>query len=280
MRIARDEHEFSGQFNIAQEESLNAFCDDTMYLERYIQDPRHVEVQIMADKYGNVVHFGERDCSIQRRHQKMIEESPCPALSSEMRREMADTAVCAAKAVGYENAGTIEFLLDKSGEFFFMEMNTRIQVEHPVSEMVSGVDLIREQIRVAQGMKLSVEQTDISLRGHAIECRINAEDPVHNFMPCPGIIQSLHLPGGNGVRLDSAVYEGYCIPPYYDSMIAKIIVYDRDRESAVKKMISTLEELKIGGIQTNLDFQYDILNHPDFQEGKFTTDFISSHYGM
>ena len=182
--------------------------------------------------------------------------------------------------MGYENAGTIEFLLDKSGEFFFMEMNTRIQVEHPVSEMVSGFDLIREQIRVAQGMRLSVEQADISLRGHAIECRINAEDPVHNFMPCPGTIENLHLPGGNGVRMDSAVYKGYSIPPFYDSMIAKIIVHDRDRESAVKKMISTLEELKIDGIQTNLDFQYDILNHPDFQNGKFTTDFISSHYGM
>lgn len=280
MRIARDEEEFSPQFHIAQEESLNAFGDDTMYLERYIQDPRHVEVQIMADQYGNVVHLGERDCSIQRRHQKMIEESPCPALSLEMRKVMSDTAVCAAKAVGYENAGTIEFLLDKSGEFFFMEMNTRIQVEHPVSEMVSGFDLIREQIRVAQGMRLSVEQADISLRGHAIECRINAEDPVHNFMPCPGTIENLHLPGGNGVRMDSAVYKGYSIPPFYDSMIAKIIVHDRDRESAVKKMISTLEELKIDGIQTNLDFQYDILNHPDFQNGKFTTDFISSHYGM
>lgn len=280
MRIVKDEEEFAAQFHIAQEESLNAFGDDTMYLERYIQDPRHVEVQIMADKYGNVVHLGERDCSIQRRHQKMIEESPCIALTSKLRDEMAKTAVKAAKAVGYENAGTIEFLLDKSGEFYFMEMNTRIQVEHPVSEMVSGFDLIREQISVADGQTLSVKQEDIVLRGHAIECRINAEDPAHNFMPCPGTIQNLHLPGGNGVRMDTAVYSGYSIPPFYDSMIAKVIVYDRDRESAIKKMISTLEELKIDGVQTNLDFQYDILNHPDFRNGTFTTDFITSYYGM
>ena len=226
-----------------------------MYLERFVECPRHVEVQIMADKYGHVVHLGERDCSIQRRHQKMIEESPCTALSKELREKMGGTAVRAAKAVGYENAGTIEFLLDKSGEFYFMEMNTRIQVEHPVSEFVSGVDLIKEQIRVAAGEPLSVEQKDIVLRGHAIECRINAEDPEHHFLPCPGTISRLHLPGGNGVRMDTAMYTGYKIPPNYDSMIVKIIVYDRDRQSAIKKMISTLGEVVVEGVKTNIDFQ-------------------------
>ena len=208
----------------------------------------------------------------------MIEESPCMALSDKLRKKMGATAVRAAKAVGYENAGTIEFLLDKSGEFYFMEMNTRIQVEHPVSEFVSGVDLVKEQIRVAAGEHLSVQQKDIQLRGHAIECRINAEDPEHNFMPCPGTITGLHLPGGNGVRMDTAVYAGYTIPPYYDSMIVKVIVYDRDRESAIKKMISTLGEVVIEGVKTNIDFQYELLNQPDFQSGKITTDFIPQHY--
>lgn len=278
MRIARNEKELTSHFITAQQESIHAFGDDTMYIEKYVECPRHVEVQIIADKFGNVVHLGERDCSIQRRHQKMIEESPCTALSDKLRKKMGATAVRAAKAVGYENAGTIEFLLDKSGEFYFMEMNTRIQVEHPVSEFVSGVDLVKEQIRVAAGERLSVQQKDIELKGHAIECRINAEDPDHNFMPCPGTIASLHLPGGNGVRMDTAVYAGYTIPPYYDSMIVKVIVYDRDRESAIRKMISTLGEVVIEGVKTNIDFQYDLLNQPDFQSGNITTDFIPQHY--
>ena len=278
MRIARNEKELTSHFITAQQESIHAFGDDTMYIEKYVECPRHVEVQIIADKFGNVVHLGERDCSIQRRHQKMIEESPCTALSDKLRKKMGATAVRAAKAVGYENAGTIEFLLDKSGEFYFMEMNTRIQVEHPVSEFVSGVDLVKEQIRVAAGERLSVQQKDIELKGHAIECRINAEDPDHNFMPCPGTITSLHLPGGNGVRMDTAVYTGYTIPPYYDSMIVKVIVYDRDRESAIRKMISTLGEVVIEGVKTNIDFQYDLLNQPDFQSGNITTDFIPQHY--
>lgn len=278
MRIAQNPEEFADHFRTAQQESVNAFGDNTMYLERYVAAPRHVEVQIVADKFGNVVHLGERDCSIQRRHQKMIEESPCIALSDELRKKMGETAVRAAKAVGYENAGTIEFLLDKSGEFFFMEMNTRIQVEHPVSEFVSGVDLIKEQIRVAAGLPLSVAQEDIVLRGHAIECRINAEDPARHFLPCPGTIENLHLPGGNGVRMDTAVYSGYTIPPNYDSMIVKVIVYDRDRESAIQKMISTLGELVIDGIKTNLDFQYELLHNPDFQAGNITTGFIPEHY--
>ena len=278
MRIARNEKELTSHFITAQQESIHAFGDDTMYIEKYVECPRHVEVQIIADKFGNAVHLGERDCSIQRRHQKMIEESPCTALSDKLRKKMGAVAIRAAKAVGYENAGTIEFLLDKSGEFYFMEMNTRIQVEHPVSEFVSGVDLVKEQIRVAAGEPLSVQQKDIELRGHAIECRINAEDPERNFMPCPGTITNLHLPGGNGVRMDTAVYTGYTIPPYYDSMIVKVIVYDRDRESAIRKMISTLGEVVIEGVKTNIDFQYDLLNQPDFQSGNITTDFIPQHY--
>ena len=279
MRIAESEAEFLEHFQMAQQESVNAFGDNTMYLERYVRKPRHVEVQIMADKFGNVVHLGERDCSIQRRHQKMIEESPCVALTEELRQKMGQTAVRAAKAVGYENAGTIEFLLDESGEFFFMEMNTRIQVEHPVSELVSGVDLVKEQIQVAAGLPLSVSQSQIELRGHAIECRINAEDPGRNFMPCPGTIEYLHLPGGNGVRMDTAVYNGYHIPPNYDSMIVKVIVHDKDRPSAIRKMQSVLGELVIDGLKTNIDFQYEILSEPDFQAGKITTDFIPEHFG-
>ena len=279
MRIAESEAEFLEHFQMAQQESVNAFGDNTMYLERYVRKPRHVEVQIMADKFGNVVHLGERDCSIQRRHQKMIEESPCVALTEELRQKMGQTAVQAAKAVGYENAGTIEFLLDESGEFFFMEMNTRIQVEHPVSELVSGVDLVKEQIQVAAGLPLSVSQSQIELRGHAIECRINAEDPGRNFMPCPGTIEYLHLPGGNGVRMDTAVYNGYHIPPNYDSMIVKVIVHDKDRPSAIRKMQSVLGELVIDGLKTNIDFQYEILSEPDFQAGKITTDFIPEHFG-
>lgn len=278
MRVSESEEDFIDNFNMAQSESVNAFADDTMYLERYVQRPRHVEVQIMADKFGNVIHLGERDCSIQRRHQKMIEESPCCAISEELRQKMGETAVRAAKAVGYENAGTIEFLLDKSGEFFFMEMNTRIQVEHPVTEWVSGVDLIKEQIRVAAGMPLSVTQDEIQITGHAIECRINAEDAERHFMPCPGTIENIHIPGGNGVRVDTAVYNGYTIPPYYDSMIMKIIVHDRDRKSAIDKMISTLGELVIEGVKTNIDFQYELLNNEDFQSGDITTHFIPEHY--
>lgn len=280
MRIARSREEFAVSFQAAQQESIRAFADDSMYLERYVQNPRHVEVQIMADKYGQVIQLGERDCSIQRRHQKMIEESPSPALTDEIRKKIRSTAVQAAKVVNYESAGTIEFLLDDSGEFFFMEMNTRIQVEHPVSELISGADLIREQIMVAAGEALSVAQEDILFRGHAIECRINAEDPIRGFLPCPGTITHLHLPGGNGVRIDTAIYEGYQIPPNYDSMLVKVITYDRDRKTAIRKMIRALDEMEIEGVETNLEFQYDILHQKDFQEGNFTTDFISIHYEL
>ena len=278
MRVARNEQEFAKLFETAQQESVHSFSDNTMYLERFVENPRHVEVQILADKYGNVIHLGERDCSVQRRHQKMIEESPCIAIADKLRKRMGETAVRAAKAAGYESAGTIEFLLDQSGEFYFMEMNTRIQVEHPVTEFVSGVDLIKEQIRIAAGEPLSVQQKDIEIRGHAMECRINAEDPERHFMPCPGRITDLHLPGGNGIRVDTAVYNDYAIPPYYDSMIAKIIVYDKDRRSAIRKMISALGEVAIEGVKTNVDFLYELLNQPDFQEGNITTDFIPQHY--
>ena len=278
MRISESRDDFEENFSTAQRESVNAFADNTMYLERYVGRPRHIEVQIIGDRFGQVVQLGERDCSIQRRHQKMIEESPSCAITEKLRREMGETAVRAAKAVGYESAGTIEFLLDKNGEFFFMEMNTRIQVEHPVTEFVSGVDLVKEQIRVAAGLPLSVKQEDICMSGHAIECRINAENPAKNFMPCPGVIENLQVPGGNGVRIDTAVYNGYQIPPNYDSMIMKVIVHDKDRAGAIAKMRSTLGEVIIEGVQTNLDFQYDILNQKDFLDGNVTTHFVEEHY--
>lgn len=280
MRAAFTEEEFDNAFQTAQTEAKKAFGDDTMYIEHFVEHPRHIEFQILADSKGNVIHLGERDCSIQRNHQKVIEEAPCRAISDKLRKKMGEAAVKAAKAAHYVNAGTIEFLLEKNEQFYFMEMNTRIQVEHPVSELVSGVDLIREQIHVAAGLPLSVKQEDILFRGHALECRINAEDPIHNFMPCPGTVEKLYLPGGNGVRMDTAIYPGYTIPPYYDSMIVKIIAYDRDRMSAIRKMISVLGEFRIRGVTTNLDFLYDVLNHPDFQSGMFSTDFIERHYEL
>ena len=280
MRIAFGPNDFEENFQVAQLESVRGFGDNTMYIEKYVQEPRHIEFQIMADKFGNVVQFGERDCSIQRNHQKMIEESPSVALTPELRRRMGDAAVRAAKAVHYESAGTIEFLLDKEKNFYFMEMNTRIQVEHPVTEMVSGVDLMKEMIRVAAGEPLSVKQEDIHLQGHAMECRINAEDPAHHFRPCPGVIEEIHLPGGNGVRIDTAAYNGYEIPPFYDSMIAKVIVHGRTRQEAIDKMRSTLGELIIDGVTTNVDFQYEILDNEDFQAGEITTDFIPMHFNL
>ena len=280
MRIAENSEEFDVNFNTAQRESVNAFGDDTMYIEKYITSPRHIEFQIVADKHGNVVHLGERDCSVQRKHQKMIEESPSVAINEELRQKMGETAVRAAKAVGYESAGTIEFLLDKSGEFYFMEMNTRIQVEHPVTEMVTGLDLIKEQIRIAEGLELSVKQEDIKVNGHAIECRINAENPAKNFMPCPGKITNIHFPGGNGVRIDSAIYNGYKIPANYDSMICKIIVHDKDRTSAIYKMQSVLGELVIEGIDTNIDFQFDLIGNERFRSGDINTHFIHDEFGL
>ena len=278
MRISRSEEDFTEFFNAAQLESVKGFSDDTLYIEKYIEKPRHVEFQIMADKFGNVIHLGERDCSIQRRHQKVLEEAPCSVISPELRRQMGETAVRAAKSVGYENAGTIEFLLDKDKNFYFMEMNTRIQVEHPVTEMVSGLDLIKEQIRVAAGEPLSVTQDQVEIRGHAIECRINAENPQKHFMPCPGRIQTVHLPGGNGVRVDTHIYSDYKVPANYDSMLMKLIVYDKDREAAIAKMQSALGEVIIEGIETNINFQYEILENEAFRSGDTDTGFIEKYF--
>ncbi len=274
MRVSRSQDDFEFNFNMAQRESANAFGDDTMYIEKFIENPRHVEIQIMADSHGNVVALGERDCSIQRNHQKLIEESPSPAITEEIRRSMNHDAILAAKAVNYTNAGTIEFILDPKGTYYFMEMNTRIQVEHGVTEMVTGTDLIIEQIRVAMGESLSFTQEDVRQRGHAIECRINAEIPEKNFMPSPGVVKHLHLPAGNGVRVDTALYTGYKIPSEYDSMIAKVIVHAPNRDAALQKMRSALNEMVILGVETNLDFQYRILGNPEFCEGKADTGFI------
>ena len=278
MRISRSEEDFTEHFNAAQLESVKGFSDDTMYIEKYIEKPRHVEFQIMGDKFGHVVHLGERDCSIQRRHQKVMEESPCEVISPDLRKKMGEVAVKAAKAVNYENAGTIEFLLDKDKNFYFMEMNTRIQVEHPVTELVSGIDLIKEQIRVAAGEPLSVSQEDIQIKGHAIECRINAENPKKHFMPCPGRITNVHIPGGNGVRVDTHIYNDYKVPANYDSMLMKLIVYDKDRASAIAKMRSALGEVIIEGIETNIDFQYEILENEAFQKGDTDTGFIEKYF--
>ena len=274
MRVAESPEELAVSFQTAQKEAQMAFGNGTMYIEHFVQHPRHIEFQILADHYGNVIHLGERDCSIQRSHQKMIEESPSVALSPGLRAKMGETAVRAAKAAGYTNAGTIEFLLEKNGNFYFMEMNTRIQVEHPVTEWVTGIDLIKEQIRIASGRKLGLSQEDVKLTGHAIECRINAENPAKHFCPCPGTITGMHLPGGKGIRMDTAIYSGYTIPPYYDSMIAKLIVWAKNRPEAIRKMQSALGEVIIEGIDTNVDYQYEILQHPDFISGDIDVDFI------
>ncbi len=274
MRVARNEQEFTQAFRTAQTETKNAFGDERMYIERFIENPRHIEFQILADQQGNVIHLGERDCSIQRNHQKMIEESPSAALSQELRKRMGQTAVQAAKAANYQNAGTIEFLLEEDGSFYFMEMNTRIQVEHPVTECVTGIDLIKAQLEIASGLPLAYTQEEITLQGHAIECRINAENPKKNFRPSPGKITDVHFPGGKDIRVDSAIYHGYTIPPYYDSMIAKLIVWGETREDAIRKMQSALGELVIEGVDTNIDYQYEILHHPDYQKGQIHVGFI------
>ena len=276
MRIVKDRKGFEFLFNMAQRESVNAFGDDTMYIEKFIEDPRHIEIQIIGDNFGNVLALGERDCSVQRNHQKLVEESPSPAISEEIREALNKHAILAAKTVGYTNAGTIEFIMGSDGSYYFMEMNTRIQVEHGVTEMVTGTDLIIEQIRVAMNEKLSFTQDDIKINGHAIECRINAEIPEKNFMPSPGKITNMHLPAGNGVRVDTALYTGYTIPAEYDSMIAKIIVHANNREEALKKMRSALNETVILGIETNLDFQYQIMRNKIFSQGKATTSFIEN----
>ena len=275
MRVAKDKDSFEFQFNMAQRESANAFGDDTMYIEKYVENPRHVEIQIMADTHGNIVSLGERDCSVQRNHQKLVEEAPSPIVTPEIREGMSNAAILAAKAVNYVNAGTVEFIMDSKGNYYFMEMNTRIQVEHGVTEMVTGTDLVAEQIRIALGKKLSFSQKDIEIKGHSIECRINAEVPEKNFMPSPGTVKHMHLPAGNGVRVDTALYTGYRVPPDYDSMIAKVLVHAPNREMAIAKMRSALDEMMILGVDTNLDFQFQIMRHPIFCEGRADTTFVN-----
>jgi acetyl-CoA carboxylase biotin carboxylase subunit len=261
-------------FQTARQEAQAAFGNPDVYIEKYVEDPRHVEIQILADDFGTVMHLGERDCSVQRRHQKLIEESPSPALDDGLRRQMGEAAVALAKACGYVNAGTVEFLVDKHGKFYFMEMNTRVQVEHPVTEFVTGIDIVKEQLRIAAGEKLTVPTKELRLRGHAIECRINAEDPDKNFMPSPGKITHYHAPGGIGVRVDSHCYQEYTIPPFYDSMIAKLIVHGRDRDEAIARMLRALDEYVIEGVKTTIPFHKRVLANQQFQRGRVTTSFV------
>lgn len=274
MRAVFGASDFERAIISAKNEAKAAFGDDKVYMEKLIINPKHVEFQILADKYGNIIHLGERDCSVQRRNQKLMEESPCPIMSKELRAKMGNVAVKAAKAANYVNAGTIEFLLDCHNNFYFMEMNTRIQVEHPVTEMITGIDMIKEQIRIAYGEKLSYRQRDIEFRGHSIECRINAEDPKRGFLPCPGLVENVLFPGGLGVRVDSALYPGYMVPPCYDSMLAKIIVHGRNREEAISRMKRALAELVIDGIETNVDFQYELFERDEILSGYYHTGLI------
>ncbi|MEW9671876.1 acetyl-CoA carboxylase biotin carboxylase subunit [Ammoniphilus sp. 3BR4] len=277
MRVARDEEELVKSIRQAQKEAETAFGNSGVYLEKYLEEPRHVEIQIMADKHGNVAYLGERDCSIQRRHQKLVEEAPSPALDQELREQMGLAAIKAAQAVHYHGAGTVEFLLDKHGEFYFMEMNTRIQVEHPVTELITGIDLIKEQIAVAAGYPLSFSQEDVKINGWAIECRINAENPDRNFMPSPGRVEMYLPPGGFGVRIDSAVYPGYEISPFYDSMVAKVIVWGKDRQDAIQRMKRALGEFVIEGISTTIPFHQRLLEHEKFIDGDFNTKFLENY---
>ena len=280
IRLCNNEEELTNFYDIVKQEAKVSFNDDELYLEKCIVNPRHVEIQILADEYGNCIHLGERDCSLQRNNQKVLEESPSTVLDDTLRRKMGEAAIKAVKAAKYANAGTIEFLVDKDKNFYFMEMNTRIQVEHPVTEWVTGVDIVKEQLRIASGEKLGYTQKDIHFNGHSIECRINAENPYKNFRPSPGEIKELNLPGGNGVRIDTAVYTGYKIPPVYDSMIAKLIVHGKDRDEAIAKMKRALDECVIDGIDTNIDFLYKILENKNFQSGNFDTSFIKKEFDM
>ncbi len=269
--------ELETNYNIVKQEAKNAFNDSEIYIEKFIQNPRHVEIQILADEHGNVVHLGERDCTIQRNHQKIIEETPSTIIDDKLRSKMGNAAIKAAKAAGYTSCGTVEFLVDKDKNFYFMEMNTRIQVEHPITEMRTGIDLVKEQIRIAAGEELKFKQKEIEFKGHSMECRINAENPSKNFMPSPGKINEMNLPGGNGIRVDTAIYSGYTIPANYDSMIAKIIVFGTNRNEALSKMKRALEELVIDGVETNRDFLFDIIRNPDFIRGNFDTSFIEKN---
>ncbi len=274
MRIAHDAEQFPQLFGLAQNEALAAFNNGAVYVEKYIQHPRHVEIQVMGDSFQKIVHLGERDCSVQRRHQKLIEESPSPALTADLRDRMGRAAVALAANIGYIGAGTLEFLLDTDGQFYFMEMNTRIQVEHPVTEMVTSFDLVKEQIRVAAGERISFQGDGRRLRGHAIECRINAEDPYRNFQPCPGLILAYHPPGGPGVRVDTHVYAGYTVPPYYDSLLAKVIVHGNDRAEALTRMGQALDSFILEGVTTTIPFLARVIRHPDFVAGDIDTRFL------
>lgn len=267
--------DLEAQMTAAQQEAKNFFGDDTVYIEKFLINPHHVEIQIIADTHGNYIYLGERDCSMQRRNQKVLEECPSPIVDCELRKKMGQAAVTAAKQSGYYNAGTIEFLVDENRDFYFMEMNTRIQVEHPITEEVTGFDLVKAQIEIAAGEKLRVEQDDIELRGHAIECRINAEDPAHNFRPSPGTINALYVPGGPGIRIDGAVYQGYTITPYYDSMISKLIAHGSDRDDAIRKMRWALSEFIVDGVDTNIDFQLEIIKQPEFLSGNYDNGFLN-----
>lgn len=275
IRLVEQQSELEKQMNAAKQEALACFGNGDVYIEKFVVNPRHVEIQVLADEHGNVIHLGERDCSCQRRNQKVLEESPSPVMTAELRQKMGEAAVRAAKACGYHNAGTIEFLVDKDLQFYFMEMNARIQVEHPVTEMITGIDLIKEQLRIASGERLSISQEDVRFDGHVIECRVNAENPAQDFRPSPGKIQSLHLPGGFNVRIDTSIFQGYQIPPFYDSMIAKVIVKGKTREEAITKMKIALSEFLIEGVDTNIDFQLNLLKDEEFQSGDFDIGFLN-----
>ena len=278
IRIAYNEKELVKFYDLVRQEAKISFNDDSIYIEKFIENPRHIEVQVMADEHGNVIHLGERDCTVQRNNQKMLEETPSGVITDKLRQKMGKITVNALKEIGYSNVGTIEYLLDKNKDFYFMEMNTRVQVEHPITETITGVDIIKEQLRIASGEKLKYKQDDIKFTGHSLEARINAENPYKNFMPCPGEIKELHIPGGNGVRIDTAIYPGYKIPPTYDSMIAKVIVHGKDRNESIVKMKSALGEFVIDGISTNIDFLYKILEDEDFISNNYDTSFIAKKF--
>ncbi len=280
IRIVYDPQNFVNDFNVVKTEAKISFNDESVYIEKYIENPRHIEIQFLADEYGNVIHLGERDCSIQRNNQKIIEETPCIVLSDKLRDEMGKAAVKIAKAVNYSSCGTVEFLLDSSNKYYFMEINTRIQVEHPITEMRTGIDLVKKQIKIAAGEKLDITQKYITFKGHAIECRINAENPKQKFRPSPGKITGLYIPGGNGIRVDTAIYDGYVVPPCYDSMLMKIIAYGANRNEAIAKMRRALEELVIEGIDTNQDFLLEIIRNPNFIRGEIDTSFIKNNFKL
>ena len=280
IRIAHSKEELYNAYDLVKQEAKISFNDDSVYLEKFIENPRHIEIQVLGDEHGNCVHLGDRDCSVQRRNQKMLEETPSTVISEAVRKKMGEVAANAVGTIGYANAGTIEFLVDKNSDFYFMEMNTRIQVEHPVTEAVTGIDIIKEQIKIASGEILSFKQENIHIEGHSMEVRINAENPDKNFMPSPGTITGLHLPGGNGIRIDTAIYYGYTIPPTYDSMLLKLIVHTKSREESIAKMKSAVSELVIDGIHTNADFIIKILENPNFINNNYDTSFITNEFGI